>query len=285
MEIKCVSGFSFTARKWVIKDRRLLANRRLAKGGRFFTTMLERAALEVTNPGPYSRFMKPGDKPNFSGVAWPDIMDALLQIRQHMNDQIDFSETCQADGCSAPLRPEDHHTLSSLKRQPPSQRGLRFLETGEPIGFSFRGDAFEGGGVDIYLKVIRGEDIPTMFKWQGERQRAAALTSDDGGAGRAADAMVCLQIDKVVIPASGKVLEEMDELLEWYGEQDWELQSKLEELVDELTGGVDTTLGVECPACGHYNELPLPFDMHFFYPKKMESSTLSVSEIGSTATP
>jgi len=256
MLITCLSGFSFHARKWKIKDRRKLHDKRLAKSGQLFTTMLNLVADKIEDPGPYagSCGFKAGEKPDFKHVSLGDIMDALVQVRRASADEMVFAEPCAR--CSKMLHVE--FNLSELSRHKPSEIGLEHLQSDKPISITISDTTL--GEVEVFVRALRGSDMPTITKW---------ASSTDQEPGLAEDVLNCLHIEEIRSQSgSAKVIRGLQDVLEFWGDQDFHVQDELAEAIEDFTGGIDTEIEEECPHCDVENQLSVPFDLRFFYPAR-----------------
>jgi len=241
--IICPSGLSGEIRGLKGKEGKLLADRNAARAGSTFEKLLSGCWLQTIDPGVYD--VAEGATLDWSKVLVADRFFALLQIRSlTFGDEYAFSIQCKSAGCR-----ERFEWELSLKDLP-----VRSLAEAAKAAFK-EGNRFETtlprDGRRVWFRLMTGAD---------EVRAAAALKSVRDGMLLTALSLRIVEIEGVTDKERRAFLEEM-EMAD---------ATALLDKFDELDGGVETTLDVECPACFGVQEVELPFERGFFLPRAKE---------------
>jgi len=241
--IVCPSGLSGEIRGLKGKEGKLLADRNAARAGSTFEKLLSGCWLQTIDPGIYE--VADGATLDWSKVLVADRFFALLQIRSlTFGDEYAFSIQCKSAGCR-----ERFEWELSLKDLP-----VRVLAEAAKAAFK-EGNRFETtlprDGRRVWFRLMTGAD---------EARAAAALKSVRDGMLLTALSLRIVEIEGVTDKERRAFLEEM-EMAD---------ATALLDKFDELDGGVETTLDVECPACFGVQEVELPFERGFFLPRAKE---------------
>ena len=238
--ITCPSGLTGRIRAMLVREERILADRKLAKAGGQVDELLAACWEETLEAGPYDF----GDKViDWGQVLQGDRFFALLKVRAlTYGPQYAFSVPCQNDACRA--RIEWELDLGELPCRPLSDES-RAAFTG--------GNRFETvlpvSGKRGWFRLVTGADerkLPQLRKGAGDRLLSAML------------AFRVVEIEGVEARERRKVIEELT-------------MRDADFLVDEFDRvdcGVDTAIEIECPECFASQEIDLPFDRTFFMPAK-----------------
>jgi hypothetical protein len=238
--ITCPSGLTGRIRAMLVREERVLGDRKLAKAGGQVDELLAACWEETLEAGPYDF----GDKViDWGKVLQGDRFVALLKIRAlTYGAKYAFSVPCQNDACRA--RIEWELDLNELPCRPLSEES-RTAFTG--------GNRFEtvlpDSGKRVWFRLLTGADerkLPQLRRGAGDRLLSAML------------AFRVVEVEGVEARDRRKVIEELP-------------MRDADFLVDEFDRvdcGVDTTVEIECPECFASQEVDLPFDRTFFMPAK-----------------
>ncbi len=236
MEITCPSGLSGNIRGLRVKDQDLLANRiRVRKGG-VIDELFASCWLETTQKGPYDF----EGNPDFLKVLQGDRLYLAMQIRKatYGNDFL-LTIPCGSKECGGkkfelevpldefPVKPYPEESLEKWKKQE---------------GFT---TTLPNSGKIVVFKLFDGSDERNISKIR-EKEITHIMSK-----------LLRLRIKEIheVGPADlPKFLEEMEYADMQHMQDAWE----------EVEGGVDTSVEVECPNCGLLQEGELPMDTDFF---------------------
>lgn len=261
MLITCLSGLAFNARKWRIEDRRNLQDPRIAKSGLQMQKMLETAAQDVVDAGPYQNFQV-GRPPIVSKMCISDIIDALVQIRIAHRPQLDYDEVCLHCKRLMSLSVD----LSGLEKHPISADGINHIITGEPYRTSVLIDDENGELMElgIGIRFLRGEDIPIIA--QHHRQNPT----------KSHEVALVRHVTSIRKP-DGETLTEFMDIWKFFGKADLSLHEELDNIISDLEGGIDTSIDAECEFCLAEQQHTVPFTVPFFYPRKSKRRSSTVN--------
>jgi hypothetical protein len=237
--IVCPSGLSGQIRGLKGKEGKLLSDRTAARAGATFEKILEGCWLRTDDPGVY-------DLPADGAVDWSKVLVAdrfyvLLQIRAlTFGDEYAFTVQCANPGC----RERFEWTLNL--------HDLPVVPLAETSKATFRfGNRFETtlprDGRRAWFRLMTGAD---------ETRAAAALKANRDGALLAALSLRLVEIENVPDQERRKFLDDM-EMAD---------ATALLDQFDQVDGGVETDIEVECPACLGVQDIQLPFERGFFLP-------------------
>ena len=237
--ITCPSGLSGEIRGLKGKEGKLLADRASAKSGVTFDRILAGCWLATLDPGLYA--LEEGQPLDWSKVLVADRFYALLQVRSlTFGDEYAFQVQCQSAGCR-----ERFEWELDLKNLP-----VRVLSDETKAAFR-DGNRFETrlprDGRKVWFRLMTGAD---------EVRAASALRAGRDGMLLTALAMRIVEIEGVKSEDKRRFLEDM-EMAD---------AAALLDSFDEADGGVETSIEVECPACGGVQDVQLPFERGFFLP-------------------
>lgn len=238
--ITCPSGLTGRVRAMLVREERILADRKLAKAGGQVDELLAACWTETLDPGPYDFGEKTID---WGKVLQGDRFAALLKIRAlTYGPEYAFGVTCQNDACRARL--EWELDLCDLPCRPLSEESRAAFVAGNR--FETR---LPDAGKRVWFRLLTGADerkIPQIRRGAGERLLSAML------------AFRIVEVEGVEARETRRFIEDLT-------------MRDADFLVDEFDRvdcGVDTTVEVECPECFATQDVDLPFDRTFFMPAK-----------------
>lgn len=238
--IVCPSGLAGEVRGLTGREGKLLGDRALARSGGTVDRMLQSCWLATTDPGVYE--LADGASPDWSKVLVGDRFYALVQIRRaSFGDEYAFSAQCQGQGCRE--RFEWELNLGELP--------VRALSDDAKAAFK-NGNRFEAAlprqGRKVWFRLLTGAD----------EARAAALRRQ----GR--ENLLLEAVALRVVEIEGVAPQDRRRFLE-----DVELAdlAALLDAFERVDGGVETSIEVECPSCGGVQDVDLPFERGFFFPR------------------
>jgi len=235
-EITCPSGLRGVVRLMRVKDEELFANRKLAQSGRLITELLQTCWLRTLDMGPYE-----GEEPQWERVLMADRTFALIQLRiLSYGPEYTFRADCPA--CERNFK----HTvgLDVLDVAPVSEKGKQAVRTNQPIKTQLLDET------EVLLRMATGVD---------EEHLAAIPKSEE-------HRLLTLQLARRVV-CLGEI-DDPDEILAAVEDLPARIGDDLWDQVDDLGGGVDTMLPMECTFCGQQFDIPLPFEAGFFSSRK-----------------
>jgi hypothetical protein len=241
--IICPSGLSGEIRGLKGKEGKLLADRGAARAGSTFEKLLAGCWLQTLDPGLY-------DVPDGAPLDWSKVLVAdrfytLLQIRSlTFGDEYAFSVQCKSAGCRE--RFEWELSLADLPVRALSETSRAAFKDGNRFEARLPRD-----GRRVWFRLMTGAD---------EARAAVALKNARDGMLLTALAIRIVEIEGVADKDRRAFLEEM-EMAD---------ATALLDTFEEVDGGVETTLEVECPHCFGVQEVELPFERGFFLPRAKE---------------
>lgn len=241
--IICPSGLSGEIRGLKGKEGKLLADRGAARAGSTFEKLLAGCWLQTFDPGIYS--ITDGAPLDWSKVLVADRFYTLLQIRSlTFGDEYAFSVQCKSAGCRE--RFEWELSLADLPVRALSETSRAAFKDGNRFEARLPRD-----GRRVWFRLMTGAD---------EARAAVALKNARDGMLLTALAIRIVEIEGVADKDRRSFLEEM-EMAD---------ATALLDTFEEVDGGVETTLEVECPHCFGVQEVELPFERGFFLPRAKE---------------
>lgn len=245
----CPSGLTVRFRSIKGKDLDSLRDRKRMATGESIVALLDACTLEITDRGIY------GNSPNFRWIDTlvGDQMTAFVGLRRATaGDEFDFRIRCQDRQCRNMISWQLDLNELTVKQLSDTSRetylsGNRFTATvaDTKVEFSLQ------TGADAISKAKRiaklQADIKRENKGQSENQTKALLG-------------LVLRIRNIEGVAP-------EDKLDWLDELDLSDIRSLQEQMDEVDCGVDTTVEVICTgedSCGLTQEVELPLDNTFF---------------------
>jgi hypothetical protein len=241
--IVCPSGLSGEIRGLKGKEGKLLADRSAARAGSTFEKLLSGCWLQTLDPGIYE--LPEGAALDWSKVLVADRFYALLEIRAlTFGDDYAFAVQCKNAGCRE--RFEWELSLRKLPVKPLSDAAKAAFRAGNRFETKLPRD-----GRRVWFRLMTGSD---------EARAAAALKGGKDGMLLTALALRIVEVEGVAERDKRAFLEDM-EMAD---------ATALLDRFEEVDGGVETTLEVECPSCLGVQEVELPFERGFFLPRAKE---------------
>jgi hypothetical protein len=244
--IVCPSGLAGEIRGLTGREGKLLADRSLARSGATVDRILQSCWLKTTDPGVYD--LADGASLDWSRVLVGDRFYALVQIRrQSFGDEYAFSVQCASAACRQ--RFEWELNLADMP--------VRLLSDDAKAAFR-AGNRFETrfprGGRKVWFRLLMGAD----------ETRAATLRRQ----GRdnlllEAVALRIVEIENVAERDRRKFLDDV-ELADL---------TALLDACEEADCGIETSIEVECPACQGVQDVDLPFERGFLFPRSRRART------------
>ena len=249
MQITLPSGLSFTAREWELGDQGELLSG-LDDEDRVLSIVMLQQVVEpgaVIDPGPY-HFEVGGDI-NWNEVTNADITVANFMVRIATDPDVYLQAACASCG-SLPTDDGIHVHLPDIEVFPPSDEGMEVIASGSAFPFELEST---DGTVTVYLRPIRGKHLSLMTRAVREEESAVL------------EIQMCMSIDRISMP-DGKEFKGLVGVRKFFKRQSWSFGKAIEDKVDELFGGADTSVQFRCHklACGREQEALLPLDPHFY---------------------
>ena len=260
MLIKCPSGLSGEIRKMSGKEGKLIADRRSMKGTFLADSILSGCFIKLEDPGPYG--FSPGSLPAWSKVIGADRAYALVQIRAlSLGDEYEFKVQCDNEGCrrmytwSLPL--------SALPLKPLPDASAEALRAGNEhtcyVGRVTR-PANPDAGETAPVVLTTGKKVTFKLPTGADQNKYGPQLQESN------DRML-LSIRMKLISIEGVHENDLNRFLE---DLDYDQFLRLRDDLDDADGGLDIDLTVNCPTCGNSQEMALPFDRDFFFPKRVK---------------
>ena len=255
-ELVCPSGLTGTVRGWKAKEANLLADRRNARTGAGFDKMLSACWLETTNPGPYGA----DAGAQAPGLAWGKVLTCdrfktLLGIRAAtFGDSYGFDVQCADKTCREKIEWECNLSELPCKDLPDASRE-KIAAGDNRFEYALQWGSAEGRSVFYKLQTGDGErEAMKLIRGQDTRLAVASLASR------------IVEIDGV---EKGKLTAFIDDL-------EMADISAMMDAFDESDGGIESTIEVECSACGELQLVELPLEREFWLPraKKRAAQTM-----------
>ena len=238
--IICPSGLAGEVRGLTGKEGKLLADRSLARSGATIDRILGSCWVQTTDAGVYE--LADGANPDWSKVLVGDRFYALVQIRRaSFGDDYAFSVQCEAASCRErfewELKLGDLSVRALSDEAKAAFRGGNRFETALP-----RGDR------KVWFRLLSGAD----------EVRAATLRRQ----GR--ENLLLEAVGLRIVEIEGVADKDRRRFLE-----DVELAdlTALLDAFEHVDGGIETSIEVECPSCQAVQDVDLPFERGFFFPR------------------
>lgn len=252
--VTCPSGVVGRIRGFKMREANLMKDRAAVKSGTAFESLLSNCWIETVNGGPYA-WLAPKADGSFPRIDWAKMLVcdrfwALMKIREATYGPLyDFKVKCQDADCGQTIEWELNLNDLPVKELPKTSREV--LLEGE--------NSFETtlpDGKKCYFKLQTGH---------GEREIMKAAKHKD----RSMTAMLNARIISI------EGLSTLAERLDYIDNLDLGDVYELGKLFDEADGGVETSIEIECTACGMEQSIELPLGGEFFSPPKKRKTTTS----------
>jgi hypothetical protein len=257
-EIVCPSGLTGTIRRLTIRELDALSSRTATRAGTALDLMFSQSWIGTADVGPYTppfcEFPVGSDGPSvdWSKVFLGDRTHVMMELRKLvLGDVFMFDVSCSAALCrrriewQVELSKLDRKDMTDETRAHLAEHGNTFTRT---LPYS---------GKKISFKMLTGAD----------ERRVVAATKDNPDALLSSTLLVRITgVEGARTPSERRaVVESMDlEDATWI-QQEWEA----------VDSGVSTDVEIECPHCGKFQRLELPFDADFFSPKSCPKRKIS----------
>ena len=295
INIEAPSGLKGTVRGLTGKDGRFLTDRSVQRSGRIVDHILNACWVETEETGIY--VPGPNGKLNWSKVLQGDRVYVLLQIRiaGKGHSEYSFKVQCPNPGCRERFEWEidlDELPVKMLRddvREQLAAGNNRFQTIcpgTEEVRLVTDGEDIEGeDGIVIRAKRKReivpgtGRNVTFSLPIGADEERATKLRKQKRGREETNELIdaVLMRVHAVEgiddpedasVPARRKHKEQVRAFLE-----ELPLQSLADMIsrFDEFDCGVDTTVEIECPECGHRVDTDIPFGTDLFFDNKKRS--------------
>lgn len=256
VEVECPSGMTGAFRGLIGRDYRSF-NRQTARTGEGVTKILN-ACFTVADPGIY--------KTNAAGnVDWNDVlvgdrMFGLISIRRAMfpDEPYTFRIACREKFCRQPIHWGVPLAELPIKKLPEESKALLTAGTNE----------FEVPlvGQRVWFQLLTGRDQIKRHKLIQQAQRRALADSNE----KASDLVYALAAR--IVRVEGLDFGHGDSIdfetkVKWLEEIGTPDHRRLLRAMDKVDCGVETTIELTCEECGSQQEVELPFDETFLFPK------------------
>jgi hypothetical protein len=243
LSITCPSGLAGDVRGLKGREANLLTDRTAWRRGRVFDEILAGCWIATTDWGLYDT----SDRLDWSKVLVADRFYALLQIRRAtFGDEYAFRLQCTNDACREAF--EWSLRLSELPVRALSEESKAIVRSGNRFETTLPVD-----GRKVWFRLQTGADSARA----SARLQEQATQGRRGGALLTALASRIREIEGVAARDLPRFLEDLD-LAD---------HAALLARLDEVDGGVETDIDVECPHCLALQRVRLPFGMEFWMGK------------------
>lgn len=248
--IELPSGLKGQIRHLTIKDGRWLTNKQLQRKGKMIDRILEECWQHTDDPGLYGE--DANGKVDWSKILIGDRDYALIAIRHESWGTYELKLTCGV--C-------DHRFVWDLdldemlreQGRPLSDVSKHTFKNGNRFTTKIKLDTER----DVTFKLATGADSARAFN---ERRKARQRRRNrDDEPNQFVDAVKVRLVEVAGI--------ERDQMDEWLESLPMHCLLAFIRAFDEQDCGVDTTVEYECPQCDARDEIDLPFDQGFFFPK------------------
>lgn len=239
MNVECPSGLKGVIRKLKVREENALADRKKLRSGAAVNEALAGVWLSTDDPGPYA--LKSGANPNWNKILVGDQLFAMIQMRiKTYGKDFVFRTQCHM-ACGAPF--EWEIDLETLPVQKLSEESKANFQNGNRFEITL-------SGKKIWFKLLTA----------GEAQRGV-LNARRDQPDRFVTAALRLQI--LEVEGVGKKRSELEAFID---DLDSDVADELRDAFDAAGCGLETTIEVECPVCGAFGEIEIPFvgDKGFF---------------------
>lgn len=253
IEVVCPSGLSGRMRGLIGRDYRNF-NKQMAKTGEGMSRILNACWVSTQDPGIYK--LNAGGNIDWADALVGDRLYALIAIRRAMfpDEAYAFDATCRERNCRERIAWEVK--LEGLPIKPLPAESVELLRSGKNE-FSV-----EMAGTTVWFSILTGRDQVAHHKLIQKAFRDAS--KDD----RPSDIVMALAARIRRVDALGDDVDYLDKV-EWLEAMSSSEHRKLIRRFESVDGGVETKIEIECQAsdCGALQEIDLPFDGSFLFPK------------------
>lgn len=255
MLITLPSGMTGEIRGMKGREAQALADPTLTRSGKSVEIMLEACFLSVVEPGVYS--FEPGSKPKWTNVFLADRFQALIDIRiATWGAEYEFALQCGE--CR-----ERYDWELDLRELP---RKLMPEETRAQLKEGHNRFTCEGpDDSEITFKLANGADEATIAKLRRQNKGRWGIVD--------ALAVQVVNVSSIMPRDAQQDRPSQKAIRGWLEELDLLPLRAVLDAIQAHDGGVETDIETECPLCQWRQEVALPFDGTFFYPKKKKATT------------
>ncbi len=245
ISIGCPSGLSGEVRGLKGKEARLLTDRAGARRGETYDKILKGCWLSTTDSGPYTE--KEGGGIDWSKVLVGDRFYVLIQIRKAtFGPKYAFQIQCKVEHCRA--RFEWEIDLDDLPVK-------AFAPEDKEVFVSNNRFETEIDGKKAWYKLIVGHEEQKIAKMTGGGAKEGAIING-----------LLMRVTEI---------EGIDKQRrrEFFEDMEFSEIRVLIERLDEHDCGIDTSLEIECQEWCGIQEVSLPLEGDFFFPRSKKKST------------
>ena len=252
----CPSGLKGEVRKLKVKEANMLADAAGIRRGTTIDEILRSVWLGCTDPGPYQP--RPDGGLDWSKVLICDRFFTVVQVRiATYGPDYAFPVQCTAQTCREKFEWELDLNELDFKKVPDAS-----------IAKFAAGNRFEtiipSTGRRVTFKLQTGEDEAKAAKLaRGRREEIMTM----------ALAARIVEVDGV----------HNNDKLRFLDNLDMDDSVALIDQMDAADGGLETSVEVECPACGNVMEVAVPFGRDFWLPSKRRPHSTKATEQPSVA--
>jgi hypothetical protein len=247
--ITCPSGLQGEIRGFKVKEANLLADRASLKRGTALDSVLAGCWLQTIDSGPYP-WLEAGKPVDWSKALVCDRFYTLMRIRaETFGEEYAFKLQCANTSCNE--RFEWELALSDLPVKPLPEESRAIILAG-----------------DNRFETTLSDGRKCWFSLQTGANEIAAASALRTSSSRILLTALAHRIQEVEgIPKGMPISKYLEEL-------DMRDILNLLALFDEVDGGIETDIDVECTVCGTEQGVSLPFGADFFLPRPKKSTSL-----------
>lgn len=241
MEITCPSGLRGEVRKLKGSEANILSDRKAAKKGETYDRILSACWTKTIDAGPYPKIQPGEGSIPWDGILVCDRFYALTCIRiATYGSNYVFPAQCPVPVCGARFEWEIDlaKDLPVIDLPEASREQIRSGENRFET---------EVGGHTVHFKLQNGAD---------EKRAGKRATAHRDQLMTVAVSSRILQVDDMTRKA---------EIDQWLKDTDLDLQWDLLKSFEEVDGGIEQTIEIECPECFKIYEVLLPFEGEGFW--------------------
>jgi len=252
IEIHCPSGLKGVVRGLRGEELDVFANRQEVQRRRVSRTVLTNCWVETLELGPAYEGRLSAEKLHMDKVLMCDRFYALLQIRCATHGpQYDFRVQCSDPSC----RKRYDWGLDINKDLP-------VYELPDPSIECFRAE-------NRFTAEILNHEV--TFKLQVGEDEDTTVSAVQLSPTQQATTALAQRVVSVLTP-EGKLLDHKAEIRVWAKGLDVPDAMALIDEMDLVDGGVETSIEIQCPHCGHMEDISLPLEGEFWTPQRRRST-------------
>ncbi|OHD18492.1 MAG: hypothetical protein A2Y38_13805 [Spirochaetes bacterium GWB1_59_5] len=251
-QIVCPSGLTGEIRGLKGKEADILGDRQAAKRGTIFNQVLDACWLRTDDKGVY-------DFADGAKLVWPKILIcdqtvAIMQVRiATYGNEYTFTVQCASEACRK--RIEWDIDLSTLVTRALPDASKELYKHGN----RFEHELPDGSGKRFWHRLLT----------VGDAMKASALIDQNPNrVWSTALGLRIIEIEGIKAPDRQRYIQEMD----------LGAQGDIIEMLDEVDGGIDNEITIECPSCYSQQDVRLPFDGAFLMPPKKRKKKATEQE-------